>query len=137
MAQSQDSASTGPVAEAPNPAAPAESLAKANQELETLRAEYERLRLQTEALGLAGLKPELRPLQERLLAAVSDYRIADRRAHASLGVGDLPTGRAPHASHDACEREQADNEAEDPESDQGVVHGLPALARSVSLTRGI
>ena len=80
VAQSQDSASTGPVAEAPNPAAPAESLAKSNQELETLRGEYERLRLQTEALGLAGLKPELRPLQERLLAAVSDYRIADRRA---------------------------------------------------------
>ena len=80
VAQSQDTAPTGPVAEAPNPAAPAESLAKANQELETLRAEYERLRLQTEALGLAGLKPELRPLQERLLAAVSDYRIADRRA---------------------------------------------------------
>lgn len=79
VAQDQDAAPTGPVAEVPNPAAPAESLARANQELETLRAEYERLRLQTEALGLAGLKPELRPLQERLLAAVSDYRLADRR----------------------------------------------------------
>lgn len=79
VAQDQDAAPSGPVAEVSNPAAPAESLAKANQELETLRAEYERLRLQTEALGLAGLKPELRPLQERLLAAVSDYRLADRR----------------------------------------------------------
>ncbi|MES2466257.1 MAG: hypothetical protein V4675_03055 [Verrucomicrobiota bacterium] len=79
VAQDQGAAPSGPVVEVPNPAAPAESLAKANQELETLRAEYERLRLQTEALGLAGLKPELRPLQERLLAAVSDYRLADRR----------------------------------------------------------
>ncbi len=79
VAQDQDAAPSGPVVDIPNPAAPAESLAKANQELETLRAEYERLRLQTEALGLAGLKPELRPLQERLLAAVSDYRLADRR----------------------------------------------------------
>ena len=78
--QSQDAAPTDQWLRSPNPAAPAESLAKANQELETLRAEYERLRLQTEALGLAGLKPELRPLQERLLAAVSDYRLADRRA---------------------------------------------------------
>ena len=57
----------------------AESLAKANEEAATLREEYERLRLQTEAVGLAGLKPELRPLQERLIAAVADYRLADRR----------------------------------------------------------
>ena len=57
----------------------AESLAKANGEAATLREEYERLRLQTETLGLAGLQPELRPLQERLIAAVSDYRLADRR----------------------------------------------------------
>lgn len=64
---------------APAPAALAESLAKANEESATLRAEYERLRLQTETLGLAGLKPELRPLQERLINAVSDYRLADRR----------------------------------------------------------
>ena len=64
---------------APAPAALAERLAKANEESATLRAEYERLRLQTETLGLAGLKPELRPLQERLINAVSDYRLADRR----------------------------------------------------------
>ncbi len=57
----------------------AESLAKANEEVASLREEYERLRLQTETLGLAGLKPELRPVQERLIAAVSDYRLADRR----------------------------------------------------------
>ena len=80
MGQTQEAIPDESVAAVTNSAAPAESLAKANQELETLSAEYERLRLQTEALGLAGLKPELRPLQERLLAAVSDYRLADRRA---------------------------------------------------------
>lgn len=73
-----------PAANAPTPSAfdstkIAESLAKANEESATLREEYERLRLQTETLGLAGLKSELRPLQERLIAAVSDYRLADRR----------------------------------------------------------
>ena len=82
MGQTQEAIPDESVAAVTNSAAPAESLAKANQELETLSAEYERLRLQTEALGLAGLKPELRPLQERLLAAVSDYRLADRRAKA-------------------------------------------------------
>ncbi len=80
VAQTPEAAPPEPVAAVTNAAAPAESLAKANEELATLRAEYERLRLQTEALGLAGLKPELRPLQERLLAAVADYRLADRRA---------------------------------------------------------
>lgn len=72
-------------AEAPAPeasashAALAESLAKANAEVATLREENSQLRLQTETLGLAGLKPELRPLQERLIAAVADYRLADRK----------------------------------------------------------
>ena len=80
MGQAKEESPAGPEFAVTNAAAPAESLAKANEELATLRAEYERLRLQTEALGLAGLKPELRPLQERLLAAVSDYRLADRRA---------------------------------------------------------
>ncbi len=60
-------------------AALAESLAKANAEVATLREENSQLRLQTETLGLAGLKPELRPLQERLIAAVADYRLADRK----------------------------------------------------------
>ena len=63
----------------------AESLAKANEEVATLREEYERLRLQTETLGLAGLKPELRPLQERLIAAVADYRLADHRVKELTG----------------------------------------------------
>jgi hypothetical protein len=80
MGQVQEAVPDQPAAAVSDTAASAESLAKANEELATLRAEYERLRLQTEALGLAGLKPELRPLQERLLAAVSDYRLADRRA---------------------------------------------------------
>lgn len=80
MGQAKEESPAEPEFAVTNAAAPAESLAKANEELATLRAEYERLRLQTEALGLAGLKPELRPLQERLLAAVSDYRLADRRA---------------------------------------------------------
>ena len=66
-------------APAVNQAKLAESLAKANEEAATLREEYERLRLQTETLGLAGLKPELRTLQERLTAVFSDYRLADRR----------------------------------------------------------
>ena len=83
MATAQET-SQAPTAPSSNPviAAPAqlaESLAKANEEVATLREEYERLRLQTETLGIAGLKPELRPLQERLIAAVSDYRLADRR----------------------------------------------------------
>ena len=60
-------------------AALAESLAKANEEVVVLREENAQLRLQTETLGLAGLKPELRPLQERLIAAVGDYRLAERR----------------------------------------------------------
>ncbi len=75
------SAATETIAAAPAPdqAKLAESLAKANEEAATLREEYERLRLQTETLGLAGLKPELRTLQERLTALISDYRLADRR----------------------------------------------------------
>lgn len=55
------------------------SLAAANAELETLREENAQLRLQAETLGLAALKPEVRPLQERLIAAVADYRLADRQ----------------------------------------------------------
>ena len=64
----------------PATAALAESLAKANAEVAALREENAQLKLQTETLGLAGLKPELRPLQERLIAAVADYRLADRKA---------------------------------------------------------
>lgn len=69
-------------AEAAAPAAPgaiAESLAKANAEVAALREENAQLRLQIETLGLASLKPELRPLQERLIAAVADYRLADQK----------------------------------------------------------
>ena len=62
------------------PAKLAQSLANANAAVESLREENAQLKLQTETLGLAGLKPELRPLQERLIAAVADYRLADRRA---------------------------------------------------------
>jgi len=58
----------------------AHSLASANAAIASLRGENAQLKLQTETLGLAGLKPELRPLQERLIAAVADYRLADRRA---------------------------------------------------------
>jgi hypothetical protein len=58
----------------------AQSLASANAAVDTLREENAQLKLQTEALGLAGLKPELRPLQERLIAALADYRLAERRA---------------------------------------------------------
>jgi hypothetical protein len=61
------------------PAAIAESLAKANAEVAALREENAQLRLQIETLGLASLKPELRPLQERLIAAVADYRLADQK----------------------------------------------------------
>ena len=61
------------------PAAIAESLAKANAEVAALREENGQLRLQIETLGLASLKPELRPLQERLIAAVADYRLADQK----------------------------------------------------------
>lgn len=56
------------------------SLASANAAVASLREENAQLKLQTETLGLAGLRPELRPLQERLIAAVADYRLADRRA---------------------------------------------------------
>jgi len=57
----------------------AESLASANAAVASLRDELAGLKLQTETLGLAGLAPELRPLQERLIASVADYRLADRR----------------------------------------------------------
>ena len=57
----------------------AESLASANTKVASLREQLAELKLQTETLGLAGLNPELRPLQERLITALSDYRLADRR----------------------------------------------------------
>lgn len=91
----------------------AESLAKANEEASTLREEYERLRLQTETLGLAGLKSELRPLQERLIAAVGDYRLADRRSKeltervVSLSEASLALLSDPS---DAASRERLQNE---------------------------
>lgn len=78
-AEDQPAAPAGAPATAPAPAALAESLARANAEVATLREENARLRLQVETLGMAGLKPELRPLQERLIAAVSDYRLADQK----------------------------------------------------------
>lgn len=62
-----------------NSSALAASLAKANAEAAALREENAQLKLQAETLGLAGLKPELRPLQERLIAAVADYRLADQK----------------------------------------------------------
>jgi hypothetical protein len=68
-----------PAAPAVSNAALADSLAKANAEAAILREENARLRLQTETLGLAALKPDVRPLQERLIAAVSDLRLADRK----------------------------------------------------------
>lgn len=55
----------------------AETLAAANREVAELRQANGQLRLQVESLGLAGLKPELRPLQERLIEALSDYRLAE------------------------------------------------------------
>lgn len=57
----------------------AQSLASANREVAELRQANGLLRLQVESLGLAGLKPELRPLQERLIEALSDYRLAELR----------------------------------------------------------
>ena len=57
----------------------AQSLAAANQEVTALRQANAQLKIQVEALGLAGLKPEMRPLQERLIDALSDYRLAEQR----------------------------------------------------------
>jgi hypothetical protein len=78
VAWAEEAAAESPTVPA-TPAAVADSLAKANAEVAALREENTQLRLQIEALGLASLKPELRPIQERLIAAVADYRLADQK----------------------------------------------------------
>jgi hypothetical protein len=62
--------------------ASAEALATSNKELGSVKEEYERLRLQMETLGVAALKPEVRVLQERLISALSDYRLSEQEKKA-------------------------------------------------------
>ena len=66
---------------APDMASLAQSLAMANDVVAKLREENAQLKLQSEALGLLGLKTELRPLQERLIAAVRDFRLSEKKVH--------------------------------------------------------
>lgn len=55
-----------------------ESLAAANREAASTKEDNDRLRLQMETLGIVALKPELRPLQERLTSALNDWRLAEK-----------------------------------------------------------
>lgn len=54
------------------------SLAAAKAEAERHKAESERLRLQAEALGIAAVGADVRTLQERLISAAADLRIAEK-----------------------------------------------------------
>lgn len=62
-----------------------ESLAAANRDATSTKEDNDRLRLQMETLGIVSLKPELRPLQERLISALNDYRLAEKEKQALAG----------------------------------------------------
>lgn len=55
-----------------------EALAGSIAEATAAREEARQLRLTMEALGIAALKPELKVIQQRLVSALNDYRLADR-----------------------------------------------------------
>src|SRR5438132_13984075 len=54
------------------------SLAESNAEAEVFRRKYSDLELQMEALGLAAASKDRAKLEQRLLAAVSDLRLAQK-----------------------------------------------------------
>ena len=54
------------------------SLAESNAEAELFRRKYSDLQLQMEALGLASANKDRAKLEQRLLAAVSDFQLAQR-----------------------------------------------------------
>lgn len=58
-----------------------ESLAAANAEARQYREDYQALRLRMEALGVEAVSKGAKGLEERLLAAVNDLRLADERCN--------------------------------------------------------
>src|ERR1044071_4768277 len=56
------------------------SLAESNAEAEELRRKFSDLQLRMEALGLASANKDRAKLEQRLLAAVSDLQLADRKS---------------------------------------------------------